>query len=201
MSDEPDDHAEGPPRSSGARRLRGARRISRGSERASPGETSETAIKALSGLLAATIAGSVLAIGAVHVPVLFAVAAAAITSAALAFFIQAEGGKRLPLSLPVAALLALSAYSLLQAAPMPLAWLEAVAPHRADIWSRALEPFGEPSPSWASVSLDPSSSVIEALKWLVYAAVFASASVTSRFTSRTTEAPSATISAVFFQSW
>jgi hypothetical protein len=179
MSHEPEAEAEGPPRSSGARRLRGARRSSPG-ERAAPGSPpspSNRALQALSGLLAATVAGSVLAIGSVHVPVLLIVAALALTSAALAFSIQAAERRRLPLSLPVAALLALSAYSWLQAAPMPLAWLSAIAPLNADVWSRALEPFGEPSPAWASLSLDPASSVIEGLKWLVYAAVFASASV------------------------
>ncbi|HZF48717.1 MAG TPA: O-antigen ligase family protein [Polyangiaceae bacterium] len=180
MSDEPeaDSQAEGPPRRGGARARNEARKSSpsRDAERSSR-SPADRSLRALSVLLAATVAGSVLAIGSVHIPVLLVVAAFAITSAALAFHVQAASGRPLPLSLPVATFLALSAYSLLQAAPMPIAWLEAIAPWNADIWSRALDPFGEPSPSWAPLSLDPASSLIEGLKWLVYAAVFASASV------------------------
>lgn len=177
MSHEPDADrkAEGPPRSGGARAK--SRGPSQASERSPSGSISDKALTALSVLLAVTVSGSVLAIGSVHIPVLFVVAIIALASAALAVFIQAKDRRRLPFSLPAGALLALSAYSLLQAVPMPLAWLETIAPQNADVWSRALEPFGEPGPSWASLSLDPAASVIEGLKWLVYAAVFTSASV------------------------
>lgn len=150
------------------------------SSRPSSGDRDEAgnhaAARALRALFAVTVAGSVLAMGSVHLPVLLGVAATAIASAALAFYIQADSRKRLPLSLPVITLLALSAYSFLQAAPLPMRALAAIAPLNADIWSRALLPLGEPGPAWASISLDPSASVIEGLKWLIYAAVFAAAS-------------------------
>jgi hypothetical protein len=59
--------------------------------------------------------------------------------------------------------------------PMPLAWLERIAPNTADIWARSLLPLGEAAPRFASLSLDPGASVVEALKWLMYAAVFTAA--------------------------
>ena len=33
--------------------------------------------------------------------------------------------------------------------------LAVIAPHNADVWSRALAPLHEPGPSWAPISLDP----------------------------------------------
>jgi hypothetical protein len=30
-----------------------------------------------------------------------------------------------------------------------------IAPHNADVWSRALSPLHEPGPSWAPITLDP----------------------------------------------
>lgn len=184
MSPEPEDEneglAQGPPRGSGARPFPQARQARRGSPPGgapkSPPRPTDGASRVLETLLAATVAGSVLAIGSVHVPVLVGVALGAFASAALAVYIQAADGKRLPFSLPAALLAALAAYSWLQAVPLPIAWLEAIAPLNADVWSRALEPFGEPSPAWASLSLDPAASLIEGLKWLVYAAIFAAAS-------------------------
>jgi hypothetical protein len=36
--------------------------------------------------------------------------------------------------------------------PMPIGWLAVIAPHNADVWSRALAPLHEPGPSWAPIS-------------------------------------------------
>lgn len=128
-------------------------------------------------LLAATIAGSVLAIGAVHTPTLACVASVTAVAAALSLRASAPGAARLPYvtTLPVATLLGLSAYTLLQAAPLPLAWLERLSPASADVWARALMPLGEAAPRLVSLSLDPGASVVEATKWLTYAGVFITA--------------------------
>ena len=34
-----------------------------------------------------------------------------------------------------------------------IAWLAVIAPHNADVWSRALAPLHEPGPSWAVLRL------------------------------------------------
>ena len=47
----------------------------------------------------------------------------------------------------------LTAYTALQCVPMPIGWLAVIAPHNADVWSRALAPLHEPGPSWAPISL------------------------------------------------
>ena len=45
----------------------------------------------------------------------------------------------------------LTLYTALQCVPMPIGRLAAVAPHNADVWSRALSPLHEPGPSWAPI--------------------------------------------------
>ncbi len=123
-------------------------------------------------LLSAIVVGSVLAIGTVHVRVLLMVATVTFATLALAFSRSSGYRARLALPWPAAVCFALAAYCLLQAAPMPIAWLRTIAPANADVWDRCLLPFGEQGPSWAPVSLDPGASLVEALKWATYAAVF-----------------------------
>ena len=130
-------------------------------------------------LLALTVVGSVLAVGSVHVPALLAVSAVAAGGAAVAVRLDIATSGRVPLSAPVALVLGLAGYTLLQAAPLPLGLLEKVAPANADVWARALLPFGERGPRWASISLNPGATLVEALKWFVYACVFATAAVIS----------------------
>lgn len=131
-------------------------------------------------LVAVATSGSVLAIGSVHLPALLVLAAVAFAAAALASWMDAAEGKALPfVSLPVLTLVGLAAVTALQAAPMPIAWLDAIAHLNADIWSRALLPLGGGAPRFASLSLDPGASLVESLKWLVYAAIFAAASAVS----------------------
>lgn len=156
--------------------LRSAR-WSAGSAGNSSSASRERAERALPILLAVTTAGSVLAIGSVHLPVLAAVALLAFATAAVGIYVQVSGtrDRRLPLSLPVFTFLGLAAYTCLQALPLPLSFIERVAPSNADVWARALLPLGEGAPRWASISLNPGGSVIEALKWLTYGAVFTGA--------------------------
>jgi tetratricopeptide (TPR) repeat protein len=61
---------------------------------------------------------------------------------------------------------------LLQALPLPLAWLEYLAPSQWDIWARALKPFGSPPPELASLSLAPHRTLVEALKMASYGVIF-----------------------------
>lgn len=129
------------------------------------------------GLVATSVIGSLMAIGTVHVPVLLIVASftLAIPVLIVAFGLQTPTAKLfVP---PAIVLMLLSAYSLLQAVPIPMAWLKVLSPGMADIWSRCLLPFGEPGPKLASLSGDPGASLREALKWITYAAVFGSAAV------------------------
>lgn len=129
------------------------------------------------GVQAALVLGSLMAIGTVHVPVLITVACVALVLPVLVLSAGLETPKARLFAAPVIVLGLLSAYSLAQALPMPMAWLKVLSPGAADIWSRALLPFGEPGPAFASLSADPGASLREALKWMVYAAVFGSAAV------------------------
>ncbi|WP_104987759.1 O-antigen ligase family protein [Sorangium cellulosum] len=133
--------------------------------------------RAVPWLLGATILGSVLAIGAVHTPTLAIVSLVTAVAAALSLRASALGADRQPYvtALPTIALLALTAYTLLQAVPLPLSWLARLAPASADVWSRALMPLGEAAPRYGSLSLDPGATLVEATKWLTYAGVFVTA--------------------------
>ncbi len=132
-------------------------------------------------LLAVTVAGSVLAIGTVHLSALVVVATVAFTGAAVALYRQAQYRGGLVFHIPAIVFTGLAAYTLLQAVPLPISWLKVVAPDNADVWERCLLPFGETGLRWAPISLDPGASCVEVLRWLTYAAVFAtSAAVASR---------------------
>jgi len=163
----------------------GARRRSRRSRRSSAARQEQTAAIAeiaATILFAASVIGSVLAIGTVHTTTLLVVAAAVFGAAALLAYARSadtSSSGQLTLSVPVITFGALAAYTLLQAMPLPIGVLRVIAPANADVWERALLPFGEPPRSWASLSLDPGASAIEALKWAVYGVVFATAAAIS----------------------
>jgi hypothetical protein len=122
-------------------------------------------------LLALSVVGSMMAIGAAYPSILVAAAIPIALAIALALR-MASPRTHLRLSGPAVALGLLAAYTLLQAVPLPMGLLGKIAASNADIWSRALLPFAAAGPSWASISLDPGASFVEVLKWLVYAGVF-----------------------------
>lgn len=129
-------------------------------------------------LLALVVVGSVMAVGTVHVHTLLVVGAvAALGTAFVLWLARREVG---PLPAPSWVLLGLAAWSALQALPLPFGVLTKIAPRNADVWGRALRPFGEGAPAFAPISLDPGASLVEALKWTTYAAVFALAFVAGK---------------------
>jgi tetratricopeptide (TPR) repeat protein len=125
--------------------------------------------------LAAVVVGSVIAVGTVHLPVLLVVAAASFAIAVLAVRTSDAPPNASLGAPPVVILSSVAVFTACQALPVPASWLARIAPANADVWARALLPFGAPSPSWVTLSLDPGASWVETLKWLVYAAVFATA--------------------------
>lgn len=116
-----------------------------------------------------------LALGAVHVPAMLAVG----STAMLTMGLLAWRGK-VSVPGPAVVLLGLAVYTALQAVPLPASWLTAIAPINADVWLRALRPFGESPPAWAPISVEPGATVMEALKWSTYAAVFAISGAVAR---------------------
>jgi O-Antigen ligase len=128
-------------------------------------------------LLAAAVAGAALAIGSVHTITLCIVTGVLAVAAVLTWW-DAEGTTFHPR--PAAILLlavgaVLTTYTALQCVPMPIRWLATIAPHNADVWSRALSPLHEAGPAWAPISLDPTATRIEVLKGVAYLLAFAAA--------------------------
>ena len=131
-------------------------------------------------LLALVVAGSLLAVGTVHVAVLLVVAPVALLSLSLVCFAEQDWRRRVPA--PAWVLVGLSAYSLLQSIPIPFAWLQRLSPAVAQIWIDARHLLGAATHAPASLSADPAASLVEALKWLSYAAVFVTAGQLTRRT-------------------
>lgn len=75
---------------------------------------------------------------------------------------------------------ALSAYTGLQAIPLPLSWLVRIAPENADVWSRALLPLGEAAPRYASISLAPQLTLLNCVLWWSYGVVCWAAHASAR---------------------
>jgi tetratricopeptide (TPR) repeat protein len=119
------------------------------------------------GLLATAVVGSALAFGAQHTPVLVVCALASAVSALLLA----------PARLPRAAwiLSGLAAYTMLEVVPLPLGVVERLSPAAGAVWRGALAPL-HASVSWATLSVDPAATSLEALKWSAYVCVLIAAS-------------------------
>jgi len=157
----PEATAEGPRRKRRRRRSRYQQFRSALQERSTP---------VLTVLLSLAVLASLLAVGTVHVTTLLFVAPLAMLAGVFAIFVEDEAklSRRLPAL--IAAILAL--YSLLQSVPLPHNVLSVLSPKALQIWSDAFRLSGDVSTRWASVSLDPGASRVEALKWFCYAAVY-----------------------------
>lgn len=117
-------------------------------------------------LVAAVVPVSVLAIASVHTATLLVIAPFVL----LAGFLMGARERRWPL--PVLILLALAGYTALQAIPLPVRLVDAVSPEAAREWAGAFRPLEQSPPAWVSLSLAPSQTAIEALKWLTYGCMF-----------------------------
>ena len=120
-------------------------------------------------LVAVTVVGSLLAVGTVHVAVLLWIAPLAIAAGVWTIATARRGLRAVPPPAWIA--FALSAYSAMQALPIPASGLRIVSPVTTEIWRRALAPLGASS-NWLAISLDPGASIIEALKWYCYGSMF-----------------------------
>jgi hypothetical protein len=126
-------------------------------------------------VLAAGVAGSALAVGTVHTITLCIVTGVLAVAAVMAWWDAEPMKARSAATLLLLTGAALTTYTALQCVPMPLGWLAAIAPHNADVWSRALSPLREPGPRWAPISLDPSATRVEVLRGVAYLLAFVTA--------------------------
>lgn len=153
---------------------RRARRRRRDVRATAPARAKASDLRPVTALLAATIVLSMLAVGSVHVPVLLVVCPLALATGVAALLRRTAGTP--PLPVPALITAALSAYCVLQAVPLPAALTRALSPQNAEVWQGALALLGPgASARWISISLDPGASLVEALKWAAYAAVFVAA--------------------------
>lgn len=121
-------------------------------------------------LLVLAVVGSAMALGAVHVPTLLVLGSLLSLGYVLALLRHTT---RRGLPFPALLLVVLALYSAFQSLPLPIALVRWLSPNSADNWVAAYELVGASLPRWVSLSLEPSASRLEALKWSLYAVVFA----------------------------
>ncbi len=124
------------------------------------------------------VALSLLAIGGVHPLTMLLLGVLSVTLAMMALALRATE-RRLPLSMPAFVLWGLACLCVVQVLPLPMGLLRSLSPVAADIWSGALRPLGQPAPAYATLSLDPGATWVEALRWFSYGAMFVGAAATS----------------------
>ncbi len=124
-------------------------------------------------LLQLAVAGSALALGAIDVRVLALVVAVLAVASVFAWWDSGPVTLRLPATLVLSVCVGLTLMTALQCVPMPQAWLARIAPHTADIWSRALHPLGGVTTGWRTLSLDPGATRVELLRGAAYTLAFA----------------------------
>jgi tetratricopeptide (TPR) repeat protein len=125
--------------------------------------------------LGAALSGAALAVGTVYTSTLCVVSLALAIAAVLAWWNAEPASIRQPAAVLVMTSAVLTAYTVLQCVPLPISWLRVLAPHNADVWSRALAPLHEAGPSWAPLSLDPAATRVEVLKGVAYGVAFVTA--------------------------
>ncbi|HEX4336107.1 MAG TPA: O-antigen ligase family protein [Polyangiaceae bacterium] len=119
-------------------------------------------------LLAAAAIASVLGLGGLH----WATVGPAVALALAAGILAIEAAPSPVLYRPAAVPLAFSAFTLLQAVPMPLALLRVLSPHAAEMWAGAF-PTEQTAAHWFPLTADPGATYIEAFKWLGYSGILA----------------------------
>jgi tetratricopeptide (TPR) repeat protein len=142
--------------------------------------------KVYSHTLAVALALSAQAAGAIHLPIVVAYATLVAGSGALALLAgsgavrggshrdgpASSGAAHSRIDVGAGVWFTLALICLLQAVPLPLGWLQQIAPSQADVWVRALEPFGVPPPAYATLSLAPHRTLVEAAKMASYGVIF-----------------------------
>jgi tetratricopeptide (TPR) repeat protein len=125
----------------------------------------------------AVVVGSVLAIGTVHVPTLLVVGTVSIAAGVLGMVVFHKEHHAWPMTLPAVGMFLLTAWSAIQAVPLPASFVAAIAPANAEVWAHVLDPFGQPGPAWHPISLDPGATWAEVLKGLAYTGMLLASSV------------------------
>jgi hypothetical protein len=123
-------------------------------------------------MLIFAVAGSMLAIGGVHVVTVLVLLCALAAGSVVLVWDSRPSRKTWAAMAPAAGIAALAAYSAVQAIPLPFGLLERIAPTTADVWAHSLDALREPHARMAPLSLDPGASLVEAAKWSIYAVVF-----------------------------
>ncbi|MBX3205027.1 MAG: O-antigen ligase family protein [Labilithrix sp.] len=126
-------------------------------------------------LLAVAILLSGLGLGALHTPVLAAVAALAAIGTGLVWFDAEPLEPRPAATVLVVVAVVLIAWTGAQVLPLPRGVLAAIASENADVWSRCLSPLREEGPALASISLEPVGSRVQILRGVTYLVVFVGA--------------------------
>jgi len=117
-----------------------------------------------------------MAIGAVHVVVLVAVACLLLASTVLVWWGAEPLRARSSATLVLWTGVGLTVWTAVSVIPLPIAWLEHLSPHAADIWARCLSPLDRPGPAFATLSLDPGASRVQILRGVTYLLAFVAAS-------------------------
>jgi hypothetical protein len=121
-------------------------------------------------LLAASVAGAALAAGAVHTATLCVVCLALAVAVGLIWWGVGSDELRPRKAATILVITAtlLTAYTALQALPVPIGWLGVLAPRNAMVWSDVLAPLHAAAPALVPLSLDPSATKVNVLKGVVY---------------------------------
>jgi tetratricopeptide (TPR) repeat protein len=131
--------------------------------------------------LVVALCATTLAIGSVNTPVLCGACVLFAFSALLLSVGQEPFVPRQAATLLLFTAIGLAMYTALQRVPLPIAVLSALAPHNADVWSRALRPLHEAGPAFAPISLDPTATNVQILRGATYVlALLASLRVAQR---------------------
>ncbi|MEM9694073.1 MAG: hypothetical protein AAGA56_16110, partial [Myxococcota bacterium] len=119
-----------------------------------------------------TVLCGILALGGVYPAVQLGLAGAASLAFAMALGLRHPRSEAIVVPGFSWVMFGLAGWSLLQAIPIPIAWLETIAPPNADVWARSRIPIGE-TPAFGSISLDPGASLREATRWGSYGGLIA----------------------------
>ncbi len=125
--------------------------------------------------VALAVPASAFALGALHTPVLCVVAALLAVAAMFAWYPAEPARSRLPATILLVTGVALTAFTALQALPLPAAFVRLLSPTTADVWSRALAPLREAGPAWTTLSLEPTSTRVQVLRGIAYLSAFLTA--------------------------